>query len=65
MSTKDKGAKKEEVKKEEVKKVDASKPTAAAANISDDLKNKQAYKKFFFRGDDITKLLQMPTDLLA
>ena len=33
--------------------------------LMDDLKNKQAFKKFSFRGEDITAILAKPTDELA
>lgn len=38
---------------------------AGAAAMMDDLKNKQAFKKFSFRGEDITAILQKSTDELA
>ena len=68
-----KGGKKEEVKKEtvapkkeEVKKVEVKKEgTAEGGNIMDDLTKKQAFKKFSYRGEDITKLLGMNMDDLA
>jgi hypothetical protein len=65
-----KGGKKEEVKKEtvvapkkeEVKKAEGS---TEGGNIMDDLTKKQAFKKFSYRGEDITKLLGMNMDDLA
>ena len=60
-----KGGKKEEVKvapkKEEVKKVEST----GEGNIMDDLSKKQAFKKFSYRGEDITKLLGLNMDDLA
>jgi len=64
--------KKEEVKKEvaaPVKKAEV-KPAAdnkapAEGNIMDDLSKKQAFKKFSYRGEDITKLLGMDINTLA
>jgi hypothetical protein len=41
------------------------KKEAAGAGLMDDLKNKQAFKKFSFRGEDITAILGKPTDELA
>jgi hypothetical protein len=63
-----KGAEKvvEEVKKEVVKKVaPVSTSTEPQANIMDDLSKKQAFKKFSYRGEDITKLLSLNMDELA
>jgi len=59
-----KGGKKEEVKKEVAapKKEEA---VAEGGNIMDDLTKKQAFKKFSYRGEDITKLLAMNMDDLA
>jgi len=57
---KKKGAKPEK-KTEEKKEV----PASTGASISDDLKNKQAFKKFSFRGEDITAVLAKSTDELA
>ena len=57
MATKEKGAPKgkpAEDKKEQ-----------AGSGISDDLKNKQAFKKFSFRGEDISAVLAKSTDELA
>jgi|LauGreDrversion4_2_1035121.scaffolds.fasta_scaffold630844_2 hypothetical protein len=67
MSSKGKGkeapkeAPKEVVKKEVVKAGLAE----GEANIMDDLTKKQAYKKFSYRGEDISKLLAMNMDDLA
>lgn len=41
------------------------KKEATGGSIMDDLKNKQAFKKFSFRGEDITAILAKPTDELA
>jgi hypothetical protein len=62
-----KGKKEEVVKKEEApKKVAAPKDAPAeGGNIMDDLSKKQAFKKFSYRGEDITKLLGMDIDTLA
>jgi hypothetical protein len=53
-------------------KVDAKKKApveekkeAAGGGLMDDLKNKQAFKKFSFRGEDITSILAKPIDELA
>ena len=64
------GKGKEEVKKEEVKKetkVAAPKKETGTGegNIMDDLSKKQAFKKFSYRGEDITKLLSLDIDSLA
>ena len=48
-------------KKEEVKKVEST----GEGNIMDDLSKKQAFKKFSYRGEDITKLLGLNMDDLA
>jgi hypothetical protein len=61
-----KGGKKEEVKAAPAKVA----PTKVAessegGNIMDDLSKKQAYKKFSYRGEDITKLLGLNIDDLA
>ena len=37
----------------------------AGGNIMDDLTKKQAFKKFSYRGEDITKLLSLNMDELA
>jgi len=62
-----KGGKKEEVKAAPAKvaptKVVAE--SSEAGNIMDDLSKKQAYKKFSYRGEDITKLLGLNIDDLA
>ncbi len=47
-------------KKEEIKAT-----TGEAANIMDDLTKKQAFKKFSYRGEDITKMLAFNIDDLA
>lgn len=39
--------------------------TTEGGNIMDDLSKKQAFKKFSYRGEDITKLLAMDIDTLA
>jgi small subunit ribosomal protein S15e len=72
MSTKDKGAaKKTDDKKaavKEDKKATTTKETTSSTgvgNIMDDLTSKQAFKKFSYRGEDITKLLAMNMDDLA
>ena len=41
------------------------KKEVVGAGLMDDLKNKQAFKKFSFRGEDITAILAKPTDELA
>lgn len=51
-------------KKEAPKEVKAP-ATTEQANIMDDLTKKQAFKKFSYRGDDITKLLALNMDDLA
>jgi len=53
-----KGGKKEEVKA-------PVKAEGEGGNIMDDLSKKQAFKKFSYRGEDITKLLGMNMDDLA
>ena len=65
-------SKKEEVKKETPKTVEAPKkdakaelPVPASGNIMDDLSKKQAFKKFSYRGEDITKLLSLNIDEVA
>ena len=45
--------------------VDEKKEAAGGSGLMDDLKNKQAFKKFSFRGEDITSILAKPTDELA
>jgi len=55
-----KGGKKEETKPQ------AAKPTAPAEGaLIDDLSKKQAYKKFAYRGEDLTKLVNMNIDDLS
>jgi hypothetical protein len=55
-----KGGKKEETKPQ------ATKATAPAeGNIMDDLTKKQAFKKFSYRGEDLTKLINMNIDDLS
>ncbi len=52
-----KGGKKEEAKPQ---------ATASSENaLADDLTKKQAYKKFSYRGEDLTKLINMNIDDLA
>jgi hypothetical protein len=58
-----KGGKKEEVKKEVA--APKKEEVAEGGNIMDDLTKKQAFKKFSYRGEDITKLLAMNMDDLA
>jgi hypothetical protein len=41
------------------------KKVEGGSGLMDDLKNKQAFKKFSFRGEDITAILAKPTDELA
>ena len=41
------------------------KKEVTGGGLMDDLKNKQAFKKFSFRGEDITAILAKPTDELA
>jgi hypothetical protein len=48
-------------KKEEIKATTGGEP----ANIMDDLTKKQAFKKFSYRGEDITKMLAFNIDDLA
>ena len=64
----------EKVVEKVVEKVADAKPKKAATEVKeakeggglmDDLKNKQAFKKFSFRGEDITAILAKPTDELA
>ena len=50
-------------KKEEKK--EAAVASTGEGNIMDDLTKKQAFKKFSYRGEDITKLLAMNMDDLA
>ena len=45
--------------------VEEKKEGSGAAAMMDDLKNKQAFKKFSFRGEDITGILAKPIDELA
>lgn len=55
-----KGGKKEETKPQ------ATKATAPAEGaLIDDLSKKQAYKKFAYRGEDLTKLVNMNIDDLS
>ena len=71
-ATKEKVA--EKVVEKVVEKVEVKPKKAAAEDkkeikegggLMDDLKNKQAFKKFSFRGEDITAILAKPTDELA
>ena len=50
-------------KKETTEKVSA--PQEGGSNVMDDLSKKQAFKKFSYRGEDITKLLTLNVDELA
>lgn len=62
------GKGKEEVKKEEKKETKVAAPKkegTGEGNIMDDLSKKQAFKKFSYRGEDITKLLSLDIDSLA
>jgi hypothetical protein len=52
-------------KKEEVKAPVKVVESSEGGNIMDDLSKKQAYKKFSYRGEDITKLLGLNIDDLA
>ena len=45
--------------------VEEKKEVTGGQGLMDDLKNKQAFKKFSFRGEDITSILSKPTDELA
>jgi len=45
--------------------VEEKKEAVTGGGLMDDLKNKQAFKKFAFRGEDITAILAKPTDELA
>ena len=45
--------------------VEEKKEAAGSAALMNDLKNKQAFKKFSFRGEDITGILSKPIDELA
>lgn len=47
-------------KKEEIKPV-----ASEGGNVMDDLTKKQAFKKFSYRGEDITKLLSLSIDDLS
>jgi hypothetical protein len=50
------------------RKEEKKEPVAVSSgegNIMDDLTKKQAFKKFSYRGEDITKLLAMNMDDLA
>ena len=55
-----KGGKKEETKPQATKAT-----TALAESNMEDLTKKQAYKKFSYRGEDLTKLINMNIDDLA
>jgi hypothetical protein len=57
-----KGAKKEETKPQVAKTATA---TGAEGSLMDDLTKKQAFKKFSYRGEDLTKLLNMNIDDLS
>jgi hypothetical protein len=52
-------------KKEETKPQVAKATTAPAESNMEDLTKKQAYKKFSYRGEDLTKLINMNIDDLA
>jgi hypothetical protein len=55
-----------EGKKEEAKPQATKATTASSENaLADDLTKKQAYKKFSYRGEDLTKLINMNIDDLA
>ena len=47
------------------KKAPVEEKKEAAAGGIDDLKNKQAFKKFAYRGEDIIGILAKPIDELA
>jgi len=57
-----KGAKKEETKPQVAKTATAP---AAEGSLMDDITKKQAFKKFSYRGEDLTKLLNMNIDDLS
>ncbi len=59
------GDKKTEVKKVETKKEEAKPAPTDGGSLMDDLSKKQAFKKFSYRGEDITKLIGMSMDDLA
>lgn len=52
-------------KKEETKSQVAKAATAPTGTNLEDLTKKQAYKKFSYRGEDLTKLINMNIDDLA
>jgi len=51
--------------KADTKKKAPVKQKTEAAAAGEDLKNKQAFKKFAFRGEDIVGILSKPIDELA
>ncbi len=60
------GIGKKEEKKEAPKTAPKKETTGTGeGNIMDDLSKKQAFKKFSYRGEDITKLLSLDIDSLA
>jgi hypothetical protein len=67
MSSKGKKGEFKEAPKEAPKKVEPKKeePLPEGGSMMDDLAKRQAFKKFSYRGEDITKLLAMDIDNLS